>query len=47
MREDWNWIETLLGDDGEPAVVENYGTGKKAARNRITEMGSAVLMEVA
>ena len=44
IREDLNWIEPMLDDDGQPAVVKNYGTNKFAARNRITEEGSAALM---
>ena len=35
IREDLNWIEQMLDDDGQPAVVKNYGTNKFAARNRI------------
>ena len=44
IREDLNWIEPMLDDEGQPVVVKNYGTNKMAARNRITEAGSAALM---
>ena len=44
LREDLQWIEPMLESDGQPAVVKNYGTNKWAARNRITEAGSAALM---
>ena len=44
LREDLKWIEPMLESDGHPAVTKNYGTWKFAARNRITEAGSAALM---
>ena len=44
LREDLKWIEPLLEADGHPAVTKNYGTNKFAARNQITEAGSAALM---
>ena len=44
IREDLKWIEPLFNDDGQVEVVLNYGTNKFAARNRITEEGSAALM---
>ena len=44
LREDLQWIEPLLDAEGKPEEVANYGTGKMAARNRITEAGSAALM---
>ena len=44
IREDLKWIEPLFNDDGQVEVVLNYGTNKFAARNRITEAGSAALM---
>ena len=39
------WIETFIDENGKPARAVNNSTGKKGLRHRITEEGSAALLE--
>ena len=39
------WVETFIDSDGKLARTVNNSTGKKGLRHRITEQGSAALMD--
>ena len=44
VREDWEWTEIILKDDGTHDTIKNRGTNRSGKRNRLTEDGSAALM---